>query len=83
VARRANRVNIQWQTPPDAQWRWEHVAVEVLMDIRAELQILNGLLHCQNFVDVPAKLDRIAKNTRKRRAKPKIAGKPKLRVVRS
>lgn len=60
----------------------DQVTHALLMDIRRELKRLNNVLQCPNFMAVPAKLDQIAKNTRKRR-KPKIAGKPKLRVVRS
>lgn len=37
-----------------------HIQTAVLMDIREELQKLNALLHCQNFIDIPRKLDRIA-----------------------
>lgn len=39
----------------------------LLMDIRDELQRLNSLLHCPNFTSIPAKLDRIVKNTAKPR----------------
>ena len=60
---------------PDAQ-------LAVLMGIRFELQRLNRLLHCHNFMDIPRKLERIKRNTAKKR-KPKAVGKPKLRVVRS
>lgn len=53
----------------------------VMMDIRDQLQSLNAVFHCGHFLDVPRKLDRIEKNTRKRQ-QPKVA-KPKLTVVRS
>jgi hypothetical protein len=39
----------------------------LLMDIRDELQRLNEVLHCSNFLAVPRKLDRIARNTAKPR----------------
>lgn len=39
----------------------------VLMDIRDELQTLNGLLTCPNFIAIPHKLDAIRKNTTKKR----------------
>jgi hypothetical protein len=52
----------------------------MLCAIRDELRRLNRVLQCPNFIAVPAKLDQIAKNTRKRR-KPRAVGKPKLRVV--
>lgn len=56
----------------------QHLAV--LMDIRDELKALNLLLHCQNFQNIPFKLDAIARNTKKKRKR--AVGKPKLRVVR-
>jgi hypothetical protein len=40
------------------------------MDIRDELQKLNALLHCSNFRNIPAKLERIARNTTKKKKKP-------------
>lgn len=79
--RRPGRVNSQWETPLGDNFKWEHVMIEVLMDVRAELARLNALLHCHNFTDIPHKLERIKRNTAKKR-KPKAAGKPKLRVVR-
>lgn len=45
---------------------WERVAIAVLMDIRDELKLLNALLRCDNFLQIPAKLDAIARNTKKR-----------------
>lgn len=44
----------------------------VLMDLRDELKALNGVLQCPNFLAVPHKLERIARNT----AKPKAKGSP-------
>jgi hypothetical protein len=61
------RRNVDWQTPEGIGFTWEHIAVEVLMDIRDELQRLNALLHCSNFVGIPSELRKIARNT----AKPK------------
>lgn len=37
----------------------------VLMDLRDELKRLNSVLHCVNFLDVPRRLARIARNTAK------------------
>lgn len=54
MARRSNRVNVEWETPESLDW--EQAGVEVLMDIRAELQKLNGLLHCSNFIGIPSTL---------------------------
>jgi hypothetical protein len=42
----------------------------VLMDIRGELQKLNRVLHCTNFLDIPFKLDWISKKLTKKRRKP-------------
>lgn len=53
-----------------------------LLSIRDELKKLNQLLHCGNFIDIPHKLERIKRNTTKRR-KPRVVAKPKLRVVQS
>ena len=51
---------------------WDAVKIAVLMDIRDELKRLNSLLHCSNFMAIPWKLDRIAKNTTKpRKRKPR------------
>lgn len=52
---------------------WEAVQVAVLMDIRHELQVLNGLLGCSNFTAIPAVLRSIRRNT----AKPRKAAKRK------
>ena len=49
------------------------VSVAVLMDIRAELQTLNALLACPNFIAIPQILRTIRRNTTK----------PKRRKVRS
>lgn len=46
---------------------WEMVRVSVLMDIRDELQKLNALLHCSNFVAIPQILRRVSANTAKPR----------------
>jgi len=42
-----------------------HLAV--LMDIRDELQSMNAVLHCSNFLAIPRKLDAIKRNTAKKR----------------
>lgn len=74
--------NWQWNESPNAlgHYSWEQATVSVLTDIREELQRLNATLQCHRFQAIPDKLERIAKNTRKRR-KPRVVGKPKLRVV--
>lgn len=59
------RKDVNWE-PAEANGdmpNWERVSIAVLMDIRDELKKLNALLHCQNFQRIPAKLDRIGRNT--------------------
>lgn len=46
-----------------------HVQTAVLMDIRDELQRLNSLLHCYRFIGIPNQLEKIVRNTAKRRRK--------------
>ena len=46
MARNRARTNADWKTPENLQW--EHVTVEVLMDIRDELKKLNAVMHCPN-----------------------------------
>lgn len=47
----------------------------VLMDIRAELRKLNGLLGCYNFTGIPGTLKDIKRNTTKPRRKKKGSAK--------
>ena len=49
-------------------WDRDAMQVVLLMDIRDELQKLNALLHCQNFVGIPRTLKTIARKipTRKK-----------------
>ena len=62
----ARHKNVDWELP-DKLSDWEQANTAVLMDIRAELQMLNKLLGCSNFTGIPDTLHRIARNT----AKPK------------
>lgn len=48
---------------------WERANLAVMMDIRDELKDLNRILHCQNFLDIPQKLEAIRRNTDKPRKK--------------
>ncbi|MFA5901032.1 MAG: hypothetical protein WC829_18180 [Hyphomicrobium sp.] len=50
---------------------FDQITVAVLMDIRDELQKLNRLLHCPDFMAIPSKLDAIHKKipARKRRSR--------------
>jgi hypothetical protein len=56
-----------WQRDADKKYTNEQVVQCILLDIRSELIRLNALLHCTNFQNVPLKLDRIARNTTKRK----------------
>jgi len=63
----ARRKNVEWNIPDVG----EHIIVDqanlaVLMDIRDELQRLNALLHCQNFLEIPRCLRSIRRNTTRR-----------------
>lgn len=59
--------DVDWNLPDLESWDRTHAAL--LMDLRDELKKLNALLHCSHFVDIPHKLDRIERNTAKRRRK--------------
>ena len=67
--------NVDWILP-DAygpehnQHSWESIHTALLMDIRDELKALNRVLSCTGFLDIPRKLERIERNTRKK-TKPK------------
>jgi len=54
---------------PERLIGWDQVNAAILMDIRAELKRLNTLLHCGNFIRIPAVLDKINANTRKPKRK--------------
>ena len=62
------RKNIDWTLeaspkPPGM----DGARLAVLMDIRDELQTLNGILNCRNFLRIPYVLDEIKRNTTKRK----------------
>lgn len=65
--------NISWslRTNANGTTTIEAVQVAVLMDLRDELQKLNTLLNCQNFIDIPAILRTIRRNTTKPRRRKK------------
>lgn len=53
---------------------WSKVPIAVLYDIRDELQTLNRLLSCENFLQIPRVLRAIRSNTSKpRKKKRKVA----------
>jgi hypothetical protein len=57
------RKNVNWNVTDNAGIAWnsvrDGVLLAVLMDIRDELQRLNTLLHCPNFIEMPRTLRRI------------------------
>ena len=65
------KANQNWQVADKRGnvYSWENASVAVLMDIRDELQRLNNLLNCYNFMQIPAHLKQLVKNTRKRNKK--------------
>lgn len=68
MARNAKRCGTDWETPESGNgFKWEHVSIEVLMDIRDELKRLNSLLHCSNFVGIPRTLRTISRKIPTRR----------------
>lgn len=55
---------------PDGALSYDGAAVALLMDIRDELRAVKQkleILNCPNFVDIPRKLDRIRRNTTKKK----------------
>lgn len=67
-----------WHNHKNATWNvaldnpsWDAAHAAILMDIRDELQKLNGLFRCMNFLNIPFKLDKIVKNTSKPKRKKK------------
>lgn len=64
------RPNVDWNVQENGEnITWERVPIAVLMDIRAELQTLNRLLGCSNFIAVPTILRGIQKNTTPKKRK--------------
>ena len=49
---------------------WNSIHTALLMDIRDELQALNRILNCSNFLAIPRHLRRIARQTDRKRRKP-------------
>lgn len=53
--------------------QWESIHAALLMDIRDELQRLNGLLHCANFIEIPGTLREIRRRLAPTRKLRKVA----------
>jgi len=79
MAKRTNDAqwkNQQWtinqaDKDPGAVATVDEAILATLMDIRGELQALNRVFGCSNFLRIPWVLDRIAANTRKPRKRRK------------
>ena len=59
--------NAEWNCGNHEVQSVAHAQLAVLMDIRDELQALNRIFQCHNFLAIPQKLDAIAKNTQKKK----------------
>lgn len=59
--------NADWQIYPreNGKFAYEAAQLAVLMDIRDELQTLNSVFRCHNFLNIPHVLARISRNTHK------------------
>lgn len=68
--RRQKNVNWLVAEPDGNVPTCERCCLAVLMDIRDELQRLNTLLSCENFLRIPHDLQQIRRNTAKPRRKP-------------
>lgn len=62
------KTNYQWSTV-DGDNSFGAAQLQVLQDLRDELQKLNTLLHCPNAIRIPQILDAIRRNTTKRKRK--------------
>lgn len=69
----ARHANVQWNLPEGKPsggttvHSYEAIHSALLMDIRDELQKLNALLHCPNFVGIPTTLTTISRKMPVRR----------------
>lgn len=61
--------NVKWVLAEHPQV--DQVQIAVLMDIRDELQTLNAVFRCRNFLEIPVVLRAIRRNTAKPRKKTK------------
>ena len=83
MTRRSDRVNVEWQTPDGSdtgnKFEWHHVRLEVLMDIRSELQRIRQLLECNNIQRMFRTIERLDRRaaqipTTKLRRKKRVDG---------
>lgn len=55
----------------DIEFTYEQLPLAYLAAIHRQLEILNAVFQCPNFISIPKKLDIICHNTAKRRRKRK------------
>lgn len=73
--------NATWDIP--ARVTWEQATYAALLDVRDELQTLNAVFRCSNFLGIPGTLTRIEKQLsaqRRCRKHPKYTGRLRPRV---
>lgn len=71
----ARHKDCNWDLPDrelSGKYSWDTVQTSILMDIRDELKRMNARLNCPRFIEIPYVLEKIEKNTRKKRKKPKL-----------
>lgn len=78
----ARHKNMNWNLPDGTKNAdgsqthcWDSIHASILLDIRDELHTANrylSVLSCQNFLSIPRTLDRIAKQTQKRKYVKKV-----------
>lgn len=76
MARREDRIDVEWETNKELSVdgrALERMTLEVLMDVRAELRRMNGLLHCHNFTGIPMTLKAISRKLPARKPRKKVA----------
>jgi hypothetical protein len=66
----ARHKNVDWNLTGPNPATWQEVEIAVLEDIRDELQRINGVLNCSNFLDLPRQVRLIQLNTKRRKKKP-------------
>lgn len=69
----ARHKDLNWNLPEGVRsagrnvHSWDSIHSALLMDIRDQLQALNALLHCANFVSIPSTLRGIRRDVQRRR----------------
>ena len=71
----ARHAGLQWNLPdgkPSSDGRsnvhsWDSIHAALLMDVRDELQRLNEIFRCANFLEIPRTLREIKRNTTRKK----------------